>query len=107
MLRGPGIFGKIATELDTGLDEHGYATVAELRGLAMGGMPAAWSAGTPVVSEGPCNGCDLCAASCPYDAISVVDRLAVIDLAACARCGLCVTRCRRGAIEWVPEAPVA
>jgi len=40
-----------------------------------------------------------------YDAIEVVDKLAVIDLGACARCGLCVTRCRRGAIEWVPEAP--
>ena len=107
MLHGPGVFGKIAAELDSWLDEHGYASAVELTGVALGAMPAAWSAGRPVVHEGPCNGCDLCAMACPYDAISVVDKLAVIDLEACARCGLCVTRCRRGAIEWVPEMPVA
>ena len=44
---------------------------------------------------------------CPYHAIELVEKLAVIDLAACARCGLCVTRYRRGAIEWMPEVPVA
>ena len=107
MLHGPGTFGKIARELDAWLDEHGYASAAELRGAALGAMPAAWSAGRPVVSDGPCNGCDLCVTACPYEAITVVDKLAVIDDDACARCGLCVTRCRRGAIAWVPEVPVA
>jgi dihydroorotate dehydrogenase (subfamily 1) family protein len=107
ILHGPAVFGKIAHELDSWLDEHGYAAVTELRGLAAGGMSAAWSAGMPVVSEGPCNGCELCAMSCPYDAISILDKLAVIDLEACARCGLCVTSCRRGAIEWVPGVAVA
>jgi len=105
ILHGPGVFGKIAGELDAWLDEHGYAAAADLRGLALGGMSAAWSAGIPVVTPEPCNGCDLCVQVCPYEAIELVDKLAVIDLAACARCGLCVTRCRRGAIEWVPEAP--
>jgi len=107
MLHGPGTFGKIAHELDVWLDEHGFGSATELRGIALGAMPAAWSAGRPVVSEGPCNGCDLCVMACPYDAIEVVDGLAVIDDAECARCGLCVTRCRRGAIAWVPEIPVA
>jgi dihydroorotate dehydrogenase subfamily 1 len=106
ILHGPGTFGKIARELDAWLDEHGVATAAELRGVAEAGLSAAWSAGMPVVSEGPCNGCDICAMACPYDAIQVVDKLAVIDLDACARCGLCVTRCRRGAIEWVPADEV-
>jgi dihydroorotate dehydrogenase subfamily 1 len=106
ILHGPGVFGKIVRELDGWLDEHGYATAAELRGLAVEGMSTAWSEGKPVVTPGPCNGCDLCAVSCPYDAITVVDRLAVIDYDACACCGLCVTRCRRGAIDWVPAAPV-
>ncbi len=101
ILHGPAVFGKIAAELGAWLDEHGYGAVTDIRGLATSGMPAAWSAGKPVVLDGPCNGCELCAVACPYEAISVVDRLAVIDLAACARCGLCVTRCRRGAIEWV------
>lgn len=101
MLHGPGVFGRIVRELDGWLDEHGYDTAAELRGLAKDGMPVAWSDGRPVVQPGPCNGCDLCALSCPYDAISIVDKVAVIDYDACARCGLCVTRCRRGAMDWV------
>ncbi len=107
ILHGPAVFGKIAAELDRWLDEHGFAAVSELRGLAAGTQPATWSAGKPVVSAGPCNGCELCVMACPYEAITVVDKLAVIDEAACVRCGLCVTRCRRGAIEWVPEVPVA
>lgn len=101
ILHGPGVFGKIVRELDTWLDEHGYATASEIRGLVTDGMSPDVSAGRPVVLPGPCNGCALCAVSCPYDAISIVDKLAVIDYDACACCGLCVTRCRRGAIEWV------
>lgn len=107
ILHGPGVFGKIAHELDTWLDEHGYASASELQGLAIERMPADWASGLPVVLEEPCNGCDLCVQVCPYHAIELVEKLAVIDLAACARCGLCVTRCRRGAIEWMPEVPVA
>jgi Fe-S-cluster-containing hydrogenase component 2 len=42
--------------------------------------------------------------SCPYQAIAVTDGLAVIDRTACQRCGLCVTRCRRGAITWETAA---
>ena len=70
ILHGPEVFGKIARELDGWLDEHGYASAAELTG------PRRWRrcrrpgrAGRPVVAEAPCNGCDLCAMACPYDAI--------------------------------------
>ena len=69
-------------------------------------MPVDWASGLPVVLEEPRNGCDLCVQVCPYHAIELVEKLAVIDLAACARCGLCVARYRRGAIEWMPEVPV-
>jgi dihydroorotate dehydrogenase subfamily 1 len=107
ILHGPEIFGKIAHELDAWLDEHGYARAADLTGLAIGPMSEAWAAGNPVVVEAACNGCDLCVQVCPYEAIALVDKLAVIDLEACVRCGLCVTRCRRDAIEWVPGSPAA
>ena len=102
MLRGPGIFAKIATEMNAWLDAQGYAAARDVRGLALAPEPAGWSAGQPEVDASACNGCDVCSVSCPYQAIALADGLAVIDRAACQRCGLCVTRCRRDAIAWVP-----
>ena len=52
ILHGPGVFGRIARELDAWLDEHGYASADEIRGLALGAMPAAWTGGKPVVVRG-------------------------------------------------------
>jgi dihydroorotate dehydrogenase (NAD+) catalytic subunit len=107
MLRGHGVFGKIAEETGAWLDAHGYASVGDVRGLALRSAEAWWEAGRPEVIEEACNGCDLCGPSCPYDAIIVEDGLARIDHDRCERCGLCLTRCHRGAISWVAaEVPV-
>jgi len=107
MLRGPAIFGKIAAEMGAWLDAHGYGSPNEVRGLALRSASDFWETGTPVVVTDACNGCDLCEPSCPYEAITVVDGLAVIDYEHCERCGLCLTRCHRGAIEWVAPGPGA
>lgn len=104
IMRGPEIFGRIAGELDGWLDAHGIASAAEITGRAVRAAPAAWQAGEPVVVDEACNGCELCAVSCPYEAIIVEGRLAIIDKERCARCGLCVTRCHRDAIRWEPAA---
>lgn len=45
-----------------------------------------------------CTGCKLCVKSCPYGAITVTDKLAVIDLSKCNLCGACVSTCKFGAI---------
>jgi len=102
MLRGPGVFGKIARELDAWLDAHGHAGPAAIRGLALQPLVGSWATAPPLVDAAHCNGCDICELSCPYEAIHVVDGLAVIDDARCERCGLCLTRCRHGALAWQP-----
>jgi dihydroorotate dehydrogenase subfamily 1 len=104
MLRGPGVFGKIARELDAWLDAHGHAGPAAIRGLAVRPLVEPWATAPPIVDAAHCNGCDVCELSCPYEAIRVVDGLAVIDEARCERCGLCLTRCRHGALAWQPVA---
>ncbi len=45
-----------------------------------------------------CVGCSICVKSCPYGAIEMVEKLAVIDYDACTLCGACVEPCKFGAI---------
>lgn len=99
ILRGPGVFGKIAGETSAWLGKHGYASPAEVSGLALG-RSATRVEGAPILDLDLCNGCGLCELSCDHDAINVVDGKAIIDEELCARCGLCVTRCRPGALLW-------
>jgi len=46
-----------------------------------------------------CTGCKLCVKACPFSAITIVDKKAVIDLAKCNLCGACVGACKFEAIE--------
>jgi ferredoxin len=104
ILRGPGVFRKIAAELSAWLDEHGYESVRDIVGMA---LTRAWPAGqlpAPEVKSAACNGCGICVTACVYGAISEADGKVAIDEELCTRCGLCVTRCRLAAIDWPASA---
>lgn len=51
-----------------------------------------------VINE-KCTGCTMCVKSCPFGAISMADKKAVIDLDKCTLCSACVETCKFNAIE--------
>jgi len=46
-----------------------------------------------------CAGCTLCVKACPFGAIHMANRKAVIDMAKCTLCGACVAVCKFKAIQ--------
>jgi electron transfer flavoprotein alpha subunit len=50
-----------------------------------------------------CTGCKLCLKVCPFGAIEVVNKLAIINLDKCNLCGACVEACKFAAIILVKE----
>ncbi len=49
------------------------------------------------VNPNICQGCGVCAKTCPTGAIKVEDGKAIIDQTLCNQCGACVTVCPYGA----------
>jgi len=56
-----------------------------------------------VIHKDKCVGCGVCVDSCPFNALSIVERLAIIDFTACTMCGACAEEgvCPFEAIEMV------
>lgn len=99
ILRGPGVFGKVADETAAWLGKHGYEGLAGVTGLAARPVATRVDA-PPLLDLDLCNGCGLCELSCDHDAIEVIDGKAVLHEDLCAQCGLCISRCRPGALLW-------
>ena len=49
-----------------------------------------------------CLGYGSCVEACPFDAIHIVDGIAVVDKEACKACGKCVEACPKHLIELIP-----
>ncbi len=51
------------------------------------------------IDESRCDGCGICASTCPYGAITIEDGVARINEVTCDGCGMCAAACPVGAIQ--------
>ena len=103
ILKGPSVYGKIAGELNAFLDSHGYASVNEIKGLTVRKIKERQFSTEPMppeVNTLKCIGCGNCVRSCPYQAITLENKVAIISSQNCFGCGLCVSRCPVSAIRF-------
>ncbi|MGI5970519.1 MAG: DUF362 domain-containing protein [Oscillospiraceae bacterium] len=75
-----------------------------LKNIGMGCGSAAGKAdmhsnGLPIFSKERCAGCGICVRNCGSDAVSIIDRKAVVDESKCRGCARCIGVCPRGAVR--------
>lgn len=89
--------------LETFMEAKGYKTIKEMRGITLGQLKS-WdkvdreSVYKSQVNPEKCTGCKLCPNWCFFDAISMIDKKAVIEPSKCDGCGLCPSLCPKDAI---------
>lgn len=72
-----------------------YVGVEDCRAAALAGV-SVWAC------RFGCMGFGSCVKACNYDAIHVVDGVAVVDASKCVGCGLCAAACPKHLIELIP-----
>ena len=102
LLRGLGWFGKTLARLERWLDEHGYARLSDLRGLALPHLqePVQRAPLVFAFDAETCTQCGRCVTVCAYEARRVTPQVEMLlDQELCRSCGLCVTVCPTGALR--------
>ncbi len=89
-------FVKCAGECDKTNEAYRYTGVEECTV-----MPFVPNGGSKSCTYG-CMGYGSCVKACPFDAIHVVNGVAVVDKKKCKACGKCVAVCPRNLIELIP-----
>lgn len=89
-------FVKCAGDCDKTTETYDYYGAKDCKMLAF--VPS----GGPKSCNYGCLGYGTCVKVCPFDAIHVVNGIAVVDREACKACGKCVAHCPKHLIELVP-----
>lgn len=85
-----------------GHESTGFGGAVKNIGMGCGsraGKMEQHSAGTPAVFDKKCVGCGVCTKVCAHDAITIVDKKAILDENKCVGCGRCIGVCPKDAIQ--------
>lgn len=105
MLQGYNVSKKWADNINLWLDNKGYSSLDEIRGIALPNiLKTAEVERRPegvyaTVDYNKCNHCGTCVRSCFYDAIHVTKMGAVVNSKKCDGCGMCVEVCPQDAVK--------
>lgn len=109
VLKGPGVYGQMARELDEWLEGRGYDGVGDVRGAYIhryghGQRVVTEKEESPQLLVEQCIKCTFCETVCFYDAIKAPPKmLPTIADEPCFQCGLCVSACPTGALGFEPR----
>lgn len=89
-------FVKCAGDCEKAKRDYEYTGVEDCAAMAFipGGGPKSCNYG--------CLGYGSCVKACPFDAVHIVNGIAVVDKDACKACGKCVAACPKNLIELIP-----
>jgi ferredoxin len=96
ILQGDTVYGQIVGEMGKWLDEHGYDSVNDIRGIALKHLDKGVKLKPPPkVDLEKCTRCGLCPKSCVYYAINLDKGKGTfsIDAEKCEGCGMCISVC--------------
>lgn len=102
MRHGFNLARELVKDLESFMERKGYKNVEDFVGLSLPHIATCYeemdltSLFVSKVDETVCTGCGLCARACTdgaFDAIEVVDNVAIIDKSKCRGCGLCKIVC--------------
>ena len=109
MWNGIQIIDSLTKELENYLNRKGFTSPMELTGKALPNivtfpdLDLSLNLVASIVNE-ICNGCGICVKACTsgaYQAITIVEDLARVDLLKCSGCGLCVGVCPLNAVRLI------
>lgn len=102
LLKGLSWFGQTLARLERWLDEHGYARLSDLRGLALPHLqgPASHIPLAFIFDAETCTQCGRCITVCAYAARHLTPHgEMLLDQDLCRSCGLCASVCPTGALR--------
>lgn len=89
-------FVKCSGSCDKVVQKSNYVGIHDCASAVASGL-------SPWACDYGCLGFGSCAAVCPFDAITVIDGVAVVDRTKCRTCGKCVAVCPKHLIEIIPD----
>lgn len=90
-------FVKCAGTCELTTQDYNYVGIEDCKMLSF--VP---NGGAKTCNHG-CLGFGSCVKVCPFDAITIIDGVAVVDAGKCKACGKCVAECPKHLIELVPD----